>query len=65
MQAVDLDDYTEITTGGKGTRARALAVSEPLACDYNSVEGTIPISTSMQQRKRCPTQVGRRVPTAS
>ncbi|KAB2584861.1 ABC transporter substrate-binding protein, partial [Rhodococcus erythropolis] len=42
VQAVDLDDYTEITTGGKGTRARALAVSEPLACDYNSVEGTIP-----------------------
>ncbi|MGC0362382.1 peptide/nickel transport system substrate-binding protein [Rhodococcus sp. 27YEA15] len=42
VQAIDLDDYTEINTGGKGARATALAVTDPRACDYDSVTGAVP-----------------------
>ena len=42
VQAVDLDSYSAINTGGVGTRAGALAVAEPLACNYRSVEGAVP-----------------------
>lgn len=42
LQAIDLEDYTAINTGGKGSRATALAVSEPRSCDYDSVTGVLP-----------------------
>ena len=42
VQAVDLDDYTDINTGGKGSRATALAVVDPRACDFDSVTGVVP-----------------------
>lgn len=42
VQAIDLDDYTDINTGGKGSRATALAVVDPRACDYDSVTGAVP-----------------------
>ncbi len=42
VQAIDLDDYTDINTGGKGSRATALAVVDPRACDFDSVTGVVP-----------------------
>ncbi|MFI5430692.1 ABC transporter substrate-binding protein [Rhodococcus baikonurensis] len=42
LQAADLDAYTKIATASKGERAQSLAVIEPRACRYDSVEGSLP-----------------------
>ena len=57
LQAIDLDDYTGINTGGKGSRATALAVNEPTACDYDSVTGTLP-SFDMTAAKKSLNEAG-------
>ncbi|MDI9915270.1 ABC transporter substrate-binding protein [Rhodococcus sp. IEGM 1379] len=42
VQAVDLDDITQVLTAGQGVRATSFVALEPRACIYNSVEGNLP-----------------------
>ncbi len=42
IQAVDLDDLTQVITAGHGVRATSLVAVEPRACVYDSVAGNIP-----------------------
>ncbi len=42
IQAVNLDDLTQVITAGNGVRATSLVAVEPRACVYDSVAGNIP-----------------------
>ncbi|MBT2265359.1 ABC transporter substrate-binding protein [Rhodococcus erythropolis] len=42
IQAVNLDDLTQVITAGRGVRATSLVGVEPRACVYDSVAGNIP-----------------------
>ena len=42
IQAVNLDDLTQVITAGHGVRATSLVAVEPRACVYDSVAGNIP-----------------------
>ncbi|MDV6269988.1 ABC transporter substrate-binding protein [Rhodococcus globerulus] len=42
VQALNLDDLTEVFTGGRGERSTSMVSVEPRACTYNSIEGNLP-----------------------
>lgn len=41
-EAIDLDSYTKIVTGGTGVRATSMMAMEPKLCNYDSIKGALP-----------------------
>ncbi|NDL58888.1 ABC transporter substrate-binding protein [Phytoactinopolyspora mesophila] len=41
-QALDYSELTAVITGGFGERSRAVAAIDPVACDYDAVDGNLP-----------------------